>query len=256
MEKREKTEIVRVRDLEIGRGLPKICVPVAEGTREQILRAAGEIGRSRADLLEWRADCYEDGMDRKKVQDLLLSIRRTVGEMPILFTFRTRQEGGAGLYELSPRDYLWLNYYALETGAADLVDVELGAGESAMRTLAGEAHSLGRHIIGSHHNFQQTPQTSRMRDALLTMDGWGADILKLAVMPRDETDVERLRTAGREASVRTGRPVIAISMGELGRISRTQAASFGSAVTFGCLGRASAPGQVDAEELAALLRQE
>lgn len=83
-----------------------------------------------------------------------------------------------------------------------------------------------------------------MRDVLLTLDCWGADILKLAVMPREEADVERLRMAGREASVRTGHPVIAIAMGELGKRSRTQAERFGSAVTFGCLGRASAPGQV------------
>ena len=255
METMVSTEVVRVRGLEIGKGMPKICVPVAETSREEILRAAREAGNSAADLLEWRADCYEEGADRRRVQSLLLSIRREIGDMPLLFTFRTREEGGAGLCDLSPRDYLWLNYCALESGAADLADVELRAGENVMRTLVGAAHSLGRHIVGSCHDFQKTPETSRMRDVLLTLDCWGADILKLAVMPRKEADVERLRMAGREASVRTGHPVIAIAMGELGKRSRTQAERFGSAVTFGCLGRASAPGQVPVEELAGLWHQ-
>lgn len=114
MEKMVSTEVVRVRGLEIGKGMPKICVPVAETSREEILRAAREAGNSAADLLEWRADCYEEGADRRKVQSLLLSIRREIGDMPLLFTFRTREEGGAGLCDLSPRDYLWLNYCALE----------------------------------------------------------------------------------------------------------------------------------------------
>ena len=256
MDKNGDVGKIRIRGITIGQGLPKICVPVLETTREEILASAQRAVHSSADMMEWRVDGYEGAGDRRKVQALLLSLRRVMGDMPLLFTFRTREEGEAGICDLSPRDYLWLNYCALESGAVDLCDVEMRAGENVMRTLCGTAHSLGRCIVGSYHNFRRTPEIQQLCDIFLTMDGWGADILKAAVMPEKDGDVERLRTACQETMVRTDRPLIAISMGELGKRSRTQAGLFGSAATFGCLDKASAPGQVDVEELAALLRQE
>ena len=49
------------------------------------------------------------------------------------------------------------------------------------------------------------------------------------------------------------RPIITMSMGKLGLISRLCGEVFGSALTFGCAGQASAPGQIDAKELKAVL---
>ena len=48
--------MIQVKDIKIGTGLPKICVPIVETTQEQILNCAQEIDREVVDLVEWRAD--------------------------------------------------------------------------------------------------------------------------------------------------------------------------------------------------------
>jgi len=49
-------------------------------------------------------------------------------------------------------------------------------------------------------------------------------------------------------------PVICISMGNIGLESRICGEAFGSAMTFGCLGKPSAPGQMEVEQLARILQ--
>ena len=56
---------VNVRKVEIGKGIPKICVPVVGITRDDIIDAACK-AKETADLVEWRADWYEDVLDFKK----------------------------------------------------------------------------------------------------------------------------------------------------------------------------------------------
>ena len=54
-------------------------------------------------------------------------------------------------------------------------------------------------------------------------------------------------------SKNVGLPVITMSMGDYGKVSRVAGKSFGSAMTFGCLGKASAPGQINVDDLRAIL---
>lgn len=49
-------------------------------------------------------------------------------------------------------------------------------------------------------------------------------------------------------------PVVTMSMGQLGLVSRLCGQQFGSAITFGLAGEASAPGQIDADSLHAVLK--
>ena len=48
-------------------------------------------------------------------------------------------------------------------------------------------------------------------------------------------------------------PHLAISMGSLGAVSRVAAETFGSAATFATAGEASAPGQLDARQVARMI---
>ena len=86
------------------------------------------------------------------------------------------------------------------------------------------------------------------------MEAWGADILKLAVMPQTTEDLLTLLTVCKDASRASNHPVVAISMGGLGLESRICGEAFGSAMTFGCLGKPSAPGQMEVEQLAQVLQ--
>ena len=87
----------------------------------------------------------------------------------------------------------------------------------------------------------------------------GADIPKIAVMPKEEQDVADLMEAARIMKEKyCRRPFIALSMGELGAKTRVCGGSFGSAVTFAGGGKAarmetSAPGQMEAKKLKAYI---
>lgn len=248
---------LRVRGLVLGEGRPKICVPVVERTAAAIREAARRVRESEAQILEWRADYWEEGgseeVGTERVVALLREIRREIGDMPLLFTYRTRAEGGASSKEESQDRYRRLNQAAIGSGAADLIDVELRAGKTPFCELCEQAHAAGVYIVASSHEFERTPPLEEMETRFRRMEERGADLLKLAVMPQCEEDLLRLLTVCLAANRRSTRPIVAISMGKTGLESRICGEAFGSAMTFGCLGQASAPGQLEVGELARIL---
>ena len=50
---------VRVRDIEIGAGVPKICVPIVGVTKEDIIAEAKTFDSIPVDVVEWRVDWFE-----------------------------------------------------------------------------------------------------------------------------------------------------------------------------------------------------
>ena len=86
------------------------------------------------------------------------------------------------------------------------------------------------------------------------MQELGADIPKIALMPESKRDVLKVLDATLEMTKSYGdTPIITMSMGSEGVISRISGELFGSAVTFGSLEKASAPGQINVKELSQLL---
>lgn len=244
---------VRVRNIEIGTGMPKICVPIAARTREGVLRAAGKIKGTKAHVAEWRADWYEDIFDAAETRETLRELRAVLGGMPLLFTFRTLKEGGEK--EARTKEYIMLNQNAAESGMIDLVDVELFTGEQAVKKLIRTSGKRGVKTVVSSHDFEKTPSREEIVGRLCKMQELGGDILKIAVMPRSRKDVLTLLEATEEmTSVYADRPIITMSMSGLGSISRLCGEVFGSALTFGSAGQASAPGQMAVEDLAEGLR--
>ena len=104
---------VTVRNLTIGEGIPKICVPIVGNTKEQILKEAEEIPGLPVDLAEWRADWFESVFNLEQVNEVLTGLRKILGEIPLLFTFRTSREGGGKAIE--PEAYIELNRKAAES---------------------------------------------------------------------------------------------------------------------------------------------
>ena len=244
---------VVVRNVRIGEGIPKICVPVAERTEAGILKAAKEICGVPADIVEWRADWFESVSDPGKVTDILRKLREILDERPILFTLRTAAEGGEA--EVRTDEYIRLNKTAAASGEADLLDVELFAGDEAVRELVADAHAQGVRVVASNHDFKGTPEKEEILRRLCKMQELDADILKIAVMPEAPRDVLTLLAATEEmTSSHADRPVVTMSMSGTGVISRICGEVFGSALTFGFAGRASAPGQVGAGDLNRILQ--
>ena len=239
---------VTVRNVQIGTGRPKICVPITGKEEGEILSAAKTVKASPADLIEWRADWFEGIFDPERTQKMLQYLRNTLGNLPLLFTFRTAEEGGEK--EIDVSSYAGLNIRIAQSGMADLIDVEAFTGGDAAGEVIEAAHSAGVKVIASNHDFHKTPPREEIVSRLVKMQEMGADIAKIAVMPQSRRDVITLLSATEEMTSEHARiPVITMSMGKTGVISRICGETFGSAVTFGSAGRSSAPGQLDAGKL-------
>ncbi len=243
---------VEVRNVVIGEGMPKICAPVVGRDKEEILLQVRELCKAGPDLAEWRADWFEGTGDREQLREMLGLLRKELGDLPLLVTFRTKQEGGE--QEISAEDYEEFLGEVLASGQADLVDVELFMGTELLERMAERAHERGVKVVASSHDFEKTPNVGEMVDRLRIMQKAGADLLKIAVMPRDPGDVLTLLAATWQMrECYATQPVIAMAMGGKGVISRLAGEIFGSALTFGSVGRASAPGQVEVEQLREVL---
>lgn len=243
---------VKVRNLIIGEGIPKICVPIVGETEDEILHMAQELAGSDADLAEWRMDWFDSVSDIECVKEVLLKLREILGEMPLLATFRTKQEGGEK--DISYEQYANLLCAVADTKAADIIDVEARIDKEVVGLIA-ELKERGVTVIGSKHDFDKTPSREEIVAELCDMQEAGAEILKMAVMPHTKKDVLTLLEATEEMNRTYAKcPVVTMSMGELGKVSRVAGEVFGSAITFGALQKTSAPGQISVEKLKKVLK--
>ena len=248
----ETNSWVEVRGVRIGEGIPKICVPIVGTTRDEILAAAKSFESVKKDVVEWRADWFNGVFDFAQVEAVMTELRQVLGNTPVLFTFRTANEGGEKAIE--PAAYAELNKRAAATGLIDLVDVEAFTGDEVVRDIIESAHESGVVVVASNHDFEKTPEKDEIVRRLRKMQELGADIPKIAVMPQSRKDVLTLLSATEEmASEYADRPIITMSMSATGLISRLCGECFGSALTFGAVGKASAPGQMNASDLSEIL---
>ena len=240
---------VEVRGVKIGEGVPKICVPIVGKTKEEILAAAKSFADVKMDVVEWRVDWFDGVFDFAQVEDVLKDLRPALGNTPILFTSK---EGGEKAIE--PDVYVELNKKAAATGLVDLVDVEAFTGDSYVKEIIEAAHEAGVAVVASNHDFDKTPDKDDIVGRLRKMQELDADIPKIAVMPQNKKDVLTLLAATEEmVSEYADRPIITMSMAGTGLISRLCGEVFGSALTFGAVGKASAPGQMNAADLNTVL---
>lgn len=243
---------VKIRNLEIGTGAPKVIVPIVGKTREEILAKGKELASIPLHVVEWRVDFYEDVFQIPQVLETLKGLRAALGETPILFTFRTLKEGGEK--EISMEDYTALNKAVAQSGDADAIDVEIFSGDQVVLENIANIHAAGKVVVGSNHDFHKTPSQADLIYRLRKMQDMGADIPKIAVMPQNKADVLTLLAATEEMyRCYADRPIITMSMSATGVISRLCGEVFGSSMTFGAVGQVSAPGQIPVEQLNAAM---
>ena len=242
------TKPIQIRNLILGNGFPKICVPLTGTSAEELFCEAEAAREAGADLVEWRADFYDHLSETALMLETLAKINDILGEIPLLFTIRTKAEGGNR--EISTEDYVSLCIAAAASGKADLIDVEVFGEEGKKKALICEIQKTGAKVIGSSHDFEKTDDKETLLRRFQAIDAAGADILKMAVMPDEFEDVAAIMQVTSQMTAEyTEKPVISMSMGSLGSISRIAGENFGSAVTFATVGAASAPGQFPIKEL-------
>lgn len=237
----------------IGFDRPKICVPLVGGSDDEILGKADAIcmaaERDTIDMVEFRGDYYEALNDENKLKNLMNKLQDKFSDMIFLFTIRSEQEGGEKLNFDTP-SINEINSFVIKNELADMVDVELMSGVEAVSEQVELAKEHGVKIIMSNHDFNTTPDADVIVNRLRSMQDLGADIAKIAVMPECKMHVLNLLAATAMMSDKYAEvPIVTISMGKLGAISRICGEAFGSAITFSVLDKASAPGQIPVHDL-------
>lgn len=244
---------VKVRNIVIGEGMPKICVPIVGVTKKDIIAEAQSFDAIPVDVVEWRVDWFEHVFETEDVLDVLKDLREALGDTALLMTFRTSKEGGEKA--IGAEAYAALNIAAAKSGYVDLVDVEVFTGDEIVSRIIREAHTAGVKVVASNHDFDKTPDKDDIVSRLRKMQDMDADIPKIAVMPQSKKDVLTLLAATEEMhSTYADRPIITMSMAGTGVISRLCGEVFGSALTFGAAKKASAPGQMGVNDLHTVLK--
>ena len=162
-------------------------------------------------------------------------------------TFRTAKEGGNLVVD--DETYFQIVRLVVENELTLAIDVELFHPKEGVMRIIKLAHDHGIKVIMSSHDFKQTPTDCEIYYRLHRMADLGADVAKIAVMPQNPADVLTLLSATHQANEKLDLPLITMAMGDLGKVTRIAGAVFGSALTFGTVGTASAPGQLSIADL-------
>jgi 3-dehydroquinate dehydratase-1 len=233
-----------------GARFPAICAPLVGRTREVLLAEAAAVAAKQPDLIEWRVDFYEGIADAHGVAELAGRIKQACQGLPVLFTCRWSREGGEKI-SLSQAEVMDLHRAVCESGHVDFIDFEMGNEPDQVGRLREVSRANATQLILSFHDFQRTPGIEELNQRFAQAEQLGADVAKVAVMPRDMQDVLVLLGATLQSSQKLRIPLVSMSMAGPGAVTRLCGGAFGSALSFAIGQSASAPGQMPIEDLAA-----
>ncbi|MFC0558811.1 type I 3-dehydroquinate dehydratase [Halalkalibacter alkalisediminis] len=239
---------VKVRGIELGEGNAQICIPLVGKNKSELLIELEAAKGKKPDLVEWRADFFENLDDTVKVVEMLSIIRTHVEDIPILFTIRSIKEGGNPILLTEPAK-IKLIEDVCSTKQVDIIDYELVNNKEDIRYLRTISNKHNVKFILSYHNFEYTPESSVLLEKCVAAQTFEADLVKISVMSKKLDDVLLLLQTTQDAQKMVDLPLVTISMGKYGAITRMFGFVFGSTITFGMGQNSSAPGQIPVDEL-------
>lgn len=211
----------------------KIICPIFYRDTKDFQKELKNTEQSKADMIEIRLDRY---LQNNPNEDLIEKLGQICSSSKkILYTIRTSKEGGEA--DLSDFEYEKLIHRLIDLKG--LVDIEVSRLKN-FETIP----NLEKAVL-SYHNFEKTP--SDLEEIWSSMEKYHPYIQKIAVMPQAKEDVLRLMQSC--CSHKTQSKKIAISMSQIGKISRIIGDVFESDYTFASLYTSSAPGQVSIDNL-------
>lgn len=226
---------------------PKICTPITGKTKQEILNQLDTIILQSPDLIEWRADFFSDLSNKELTIELANEIKEK-SNIPLLFTIRAEHEGGEKI-SLTEEEKVSLICEVCRQTNVDMVDYETSNDEKYIKQIREASQQNNKLLILSYHNFEKTPENSDLIDRAKRAEKYHADIAKFAVMPNSKEDVLRLLKLTKEIDDLFDIPVVTMSMGDLGGLSRIIGWAYGSVITFGVGVKSSAPGQIPVKQL-------
>merc|ERR1712151_44879 len=231
-----------------GRRSPNVCV---EGTfmlsltfpdltteDQDLLRRTAE----GATVLEFRADLLKSRRPHS-VRQQIAGLRKAVPGVPIVFTLRSKAEGGA--FEGSDDEYAGGVSVGIAAGC-EFIDIEESRGEAAKSALL--AAKGASKVICSHHEFHRMPSEDELKQMFRNLVAAPAvDVAKLVVMAKSFNDNFTIQRLAKE-TLPAGKPFIAMCLGEVGSFSRVLNRTL-TPVTHADMPAKAAPGQLSIQEI-------
>ncbi|MEW6102429.1 MAG: type I 3-dehydroquinate dehydratase [bacterium] len=192
------------------------------GRRKNIINLAEKAKKSKADIIEIRLDKIIGKGDNV----LLIKEIKKKTNLPIIATKRLFLPDDE-IKEIIP--------------FVDYIDLEYGE----KKPLIDFVKKNKKTLIISHHNYKDTPDIKTLVSLSSSMEKAGADILKIATFINNKDDIIRLLNF----TYNYKKPIIAIGMGLLGKITRIIEPIFGSLITYGFINKPYADGQLSVSSL-------
>jgi 3-dehydroquinate dehydratase-1 len=217
---------------------PRIVAAGGEAELDALIVADG------ADVLELRVDLSDD----PRPETLPAALKRLqAGGRPVILTARSAAEGGR-----LGDDGLRRALYTAGLAHADAIDVEIASSALAAE-LVPQARAAGKTVILSAHVLDATPPADALLALVDRAEALGADVTKLVAHAEG---LDALRTLLEVTLAARSRGIVTLAMGPAGPLSRLVLPAAGSLLTYGHVGRPTAPsGQPSVAELAGLMRR-
>ena len=221
-----------------------LCIPIGPNQKDVLPAYAEQAAALKPDLIEWRRDAL--GLMSDDEQTVCLNALAEK-QVPLLYTFRSFEEGGA-CAEADENVRCQATMQALAHPAVAYIDIEAGSSEKMIKPLRKAAHSQGKRLILSYHNFKKTLKPKAFKQKLYDIAELGPDVIKGAMWAENKGDI--LQSASVMLRfLQKGhwkKPIIFIMMGEPGKLLRVAPEYFGGSLTYAALSDAdaTAPGQL------------
>ena len=215
-------EVIDIKGVRIGEGRPKLIAPTTSKTEADLIATVKKFADMPAlNVIEVRID-YLGKIDPKDYARITRDAYAAAGDKVVLVTLRN----------------------------GDIVDLELFRDRAMIDRLVKLARKQGVKVIISDHEFNFTPDEDEIIRRLMLEEQAGADILKIAVMAHSPEDALAVMSAtAKMRHYHSARPMLTMAMGRAGVLTRITGEGFGSDMTFASVGgKASAPGQIPAED--------
>lgn len=233
---KESRRKVQLRDVVLGSGRPALILPLVPRNLRELQEMTEEALNCRPDILEWRADYFEEVEDCERVKEALALLRKMAGNSAILVTPRHVEENG--VRAIGPEKKKEILRCVIQSRLADMVDVELRYEADFHAELRQLCRENGIALMISYHDLEGTPGEEEIIRKLQQEMERGANVCKVSFVAQNYGDIWRLGHAIRKAKgEEIPIPVVSISAGSLGTLSRIGAEAFGSDGTFVSVGR-------------------
>ncbi|GAB6072211.1 type I 3-dehydroquinate dehydratase [Venenivibrio stagnispumantis] len=209
---------------------PLIAIPLNDENIYKNIDIAKEKG---ADIIELRIDQFNK-INIEEIINILKYIKAK--DLKSISTIRSEKEGGKFIqnrYEIFKEIVKY----------TDIIDIELTSFDIREKVIK-LAKENGKYALISYHDFEKTPDN--IQQIINQAYNLGADIIKFAFKANSFEDVAKILCITNQNKDKN---IVAIAMGDYGKISRLAGFVFGSLITYSFLGEAFASGQIQIDKL-------